>query len=85
MRTAIIIILVLLAGVCYAEQQYNAFTGRWETTNPGDTMRYNTFDNSWSYQSPSSELEYNAFENTWEYAEPSTNYDNQTYDVNPWD
>jgi len=52
-----------------AEQQYNPWTGHWETV-PDESNyrpRYNPYEDTWSLQPEQAEPEYNPYEDRWEW------------------
>lgn len=59
--------IMFLAGTALAGQQYNAFTGQWETVPGRYEMKYNPHQGDWSYQAPESQLEYNPHQGTWDH------------------
>ncbi len=59
-----------LYGVADAGQQYNPFTGSWETAPDSYVIRHNSMDGSWSYQSPDATIVSNPFQNTWDWQNP---------------
>lgn len=78
----ILILAIVTAGFlvpvtgAIAEQKYNPYTNRWETTTNDTILKYNPYENDWSYQKPNAQPEYNPYENKWEFNEKEHN--------NPW-
>ena len=66
---AIVVALMIAAGVAQAEQKYNPHSGEWETVpdNSNWQTRYNPHEGDWSYQPQNAQIEYNPFENKWEW------------------
>ena len=69
---SLVLISFFLFSFAFADQKYNAFEDRWETTSRDAELKYNTFEDSWSYQKPNSKVEYNAYNDSWEWAEQDT-------------
>lgn len=70
MKELIIIAILLLPAAAFADQKYNPFSGKYETTSPDADLKYNPFSNKWSYEQKGSTFEYNPFEKKYEYAPP---------------
>ena len=71
MKKLLIVILVLVfCGVCWADQKYNPYQDRWETTSPDAQLQYNPYEDEFTYEQPDSGLEYNPYEDKFEYAPP---------------
>jgi|GEM_PF-3310394 len=48
-------------------QEYNGFTGEWETVQGEKELTFNPHENTWSYESPGAQPTYNPHSDTWEY------------------
>ena len=70
-------LVVGLISVADAGQQYNPWTGSWETVPDSYVTRYNPIDGSWSYQSPDADIVLNPFQNTWDWQTPDRNKPSQ--------
>ncbi len=63
----LIIFTALMFSSAYAEQKYNPYDGRWETTTPDAELQYNPYEGNWQYTAPDADIEYNPYEGKWEY------------------
>ena len=62
-----LILIMLLCSTCYAEQQFNPMSGKWETAPKGSTPQFNSFTGEWSEQPQGAKTEYNPFNDKWEW------------------
>lgn len=56
-----LILFMLFCSTCYAEQQFNPMSGKWETCQKGSTPQFNSFTGEWSEQPQGAKTEYNPF------------------------
>lgn len=66
--------MLLFYAIClnaYAEQKYNPYTGKWETTSKDAAIERNPYTGEQHYQPKGSELEYNPFSKKYEWTPPS--------------
>lgn len=69
MKKYLIVLVLLCASLAYGKQEYNAFTGHWETVpdNSNWSPRYNAMEDDWSYQPREAQTQYNAYEDRFEW------------------
>ncbi len=73
--SVLVFFMVLAFPAVQADQKYNPYSSKWETTTPEAKLKYNAYEGDWHYVEPDLKVEYNPYEGKWEYPNTGGEHD----------
>ena len=66
-RLALVTVFFTLtfSALAIADQKYNPYTNKWETTDSDSTLQYNALEDEWGYADENANPRYNALQDQW--------------------